>query len=65
MHDLFYKFYNAIEDPKGKGLLVPDFINKPLLKDDICDIDCDWGPEYYITHFPFLDRTMNDKYPFQ
>lgn len=48
------------KDPKGKGLLVPDFINKPLLKDDICDIDCDWGPEYYITHFPFLDRTMND-----
>ena len=47
--------------PEQQGFLIPNFKNSPVNSDDICDINCDWGREWYISHFPFLERTKNDK----
>ena len=50
-----------IENPEQQGFLIPNFKNSPVNSDEICDINCDWGREWYISHFPFLERTKNDK----
>ena len=52
-----------IEDPEQQGFLIPCFENSPMVsEDDLCSIDCDWGQQWYCSHFPVLKRTENDEY---
>ncbi|XP_019860487.1 PREDICTED: uncharacterized protein LOC109588811 [Amphimedon queenslandica] len=48
-------------DPESKGFLIPNFLNKPNVNDDdICTFEFDWGKEWYLNHFPVLDRSKSD-----
>ena len=53
------------DDPESKGLLVPNFFNEPNEMDDADDISCtmafDWGKEWYLKHYPVLDRSKSDR----
>lgn len=59
------RWLNEIDDPESKGFLVPNFLNKPNVNDDdICTLEFDWGKEWYVNHFPVLDRSKSDRYIF-
>ena len=47
---------------KKKGLLIPDFENKPPLTDIFEDHKACWGTAWYIQNYPKLNRDKSDVY---
>ena len=46
--------------------LIPDYVNSPSTPEDaeeeLFGTSTHWGKQYYIDHFPVLDRTKSDEY---
>ena len=44
--------------------LIPHYINAPNKdedEDEICQLSCTWGKDYFINHYPVLNRTLPDE----